>query len=101
MKDVTCPYCGHEMEVCRDDGFACEEDILYRQECPNCEKEFVLTVEYSWSYSSFKADCLNGGEHKWRPLITCPKEYTQMRCDDCGEERQPTEEEWEHIKEKK
>lgn len=91
MSDIECPYCGHEQEVCHDDGFGCEEDTYHQDECSSCEKEFVFTTAISFSYCPKKADCLNGSDHNYKPTFTYPVSCTRMQCDDCGEERQPTE----------
>jgi hypothetical protein len=82
--DCTCPYCDKEM----DDPDDCyEPNKIYQHECPNCEKNFVFTIDYIRCYSENKADCLNGSEHKWEKTITFPVEFTRLYCTDCGEER--------------
>lgn len=100
MKDCECPYCGAEQDINHDDGYGYEEDKTHQQECHSCEKTFTYITCISFSYDTYKADCLNGGEHKWKPTITFPKECTRMRCEDCDEERQPTSEEWAMINKK-
>jgi len=97
MKDLKCPYCGEDLEVCHDDGDGYEQDVLHEMECGNCEKSFVFYTNISFSYEPFKADCLNDGRHVYKPTITYPKEATRMRCNMCDEERQPTEDEWKEI----
>lgn len=37
-----------------------------------------------------KADCLNGGDHDFRPTKTFPKEYTEMECAVCEARRDLT-----------
>ena len=93
MSDTECPYCGADVEINHDDGYGYAEDELHQQECSECEKTFVFWTSIHFSYSPQKADCLNDAEHKFKPTTTCPKEYTRMRCADCGTERQPTPEE--------
>jgi len=88
--DVECPYCGAEQEINHDDGYGYTEDQAYEQECGECEKTFVFHTSISFYYSVNKADCLNGGEHKYRKTCTYPKKYTKMRCQDCDHERAPT-----------
>ena len=66
METVECPYCGHEYEVCQDDGHATGDGKTYREQCPECEKFFALIPSISYSYEGYKADCMNGGEHDWR-----------------------------------
>ena len=96
--DVNCPYCGAGQEICHDDGHGLEEDVLHQQECSKCDKTFVFTTGIIFVYEAQKADCLNGGEHKWKPTQTYPVEFTMMRCSDCDEERSPTESEWATIR---
>lgn len=87
MKDVECPYCGKWQKINHDDGVGYEEDILFFQECRDCYKTFTYTALCVWSYDAQKADCLNEGEHCWKPTHTFPKEYTKMRCTMCDKER--------------
>lgn len=97
MKDIECPYCNEWQDIDHDDGYGYAEDVQHSQECGDCGKEFVYTTGIIFVYSGYKADCLNGGEHKYKPTITCPKEHTRMECPECGEIRQPTEEEMKEI----
>ena len=62
-KDLECPYCGHEQDVCHDDGFGYEEYKRHEVECHFCEKWYVFTTYVSYSYTPEKAECLNTGEH--------------------------------------
>lgn len=59
MFDVECPYCGHQFDVCTDDGAHCDQDTYESENCPECEN--TMMVETSWypSRESFKAQCLN------------------------------------------
>ncbi len=86
MNDTNCPYCGAEVEINHDDGQGYTEDEIHQQECPECEKTFVFTTAIHFSYSPEKADCLNGGEHKYKLTTTYPPEWARMRCEDCGHE---------------
>lgn len=97
MKDLTCPYCGHEQDVCHDDGQGYEEDVLHEEECYECEKYFTFHTTIIFHYKEFKADCLNDDNHKFKPTRTFPKECTQMKCQTCEEKREPTDEEWVEI----
>ena len=97
MKDIECPYCGGEQDICNDDGHGCEEDETYEEECIHCGKTFVFTTYISFSYEAQKADCLNDGEHTYEPTWTIPREYTRMRCTQCDQERPCTKEEIEQI----
>ena len=98
MKDVKCPYCGEEKEIRHDDGDGFDENFLHNQQCNDCDKYFAFTTSISYFYKAYKADCLNDGEHKYKPTTTYPVEYTRMECLDCGDIRDLTEEEWKMIK---
>ena len=94
MYECTCPYCGKTM----DDPDECyEPDVSYEHECPHCENNFILTVDYIRIYSEKRADCLNGEEHEYQPIITYPREYTKMRCLHCDHTRPCTEQEMAQI----
>lgn len=82
---LECPYCEKEIE---DPDDCHDPNENYEWECPHCEKNFVFSIEYDPSYSSHKADCLNGGEHKLRPICGAPKWYFagNYRCQDCDHE---------------
>ena len=86
--DIQCPYCGHDIEICHDDGFGYEEDALHHYECDNCEKMFVFTTSISFYYHAEKADCLNGADHDMQPIIGAPEEnfIGRYRCSVCYEE---------------
>ena len=91
MTDMTCPYCDSEQEVCHDDGAGYAEDETHQHTCSSCGKSFVFSTYISFSYEASPADCLNTGEHDFKPTVTTPKCATRMRCTMCGEEREPTE----------
>lgn len=93
MSDVICPYCDHDFDICHDDGHGMSEDERHEEECPNCAKRFVFTTFIEVSHTGYKADCLNDGEHQLKLSKTYPKQFSKMRCKDCGYERQPTAEE--------
>lgn len=95
--DIKCPYCEHEQDICHDDGYGYEESIAHQQQCGKCNKHFVFYTSISFYYEVEKADCLNGGEHDWKPTRTYPKEFTDMECNMCEKRRRPTEAEWELI----
>lgn len=95
--DVECPYCEVGQEINHKDGYGYEEDETHNQECKDCGKTFTFTTSISFSYDARKAHCLNGGEHKYTKTYTAPIKYTKMYCVDCGEKREPTEDEWKEI----
>jgi len=87
MKDIECPYCGKEQDICHDDGQGYEEDCMHEQECGYCSKIFVYTTSISFYYEVFKADCLNGDEHKYKKMKMFPQIYPDARrCIVCGYE---------------
>lgn len=95
--DIECPYCGREQNIDHDDGYGYEENEIYEQTCYNCDKIFVYHTEISFSYNVEKADCLNEGEHEFKPTCTSPIAYTKMQCTMCELERDPTVEEMKQI----
>lgn len=88
MSDTECPYCNAGQEINHDDGYGYEEDGIYEQECGYCDKVFAYTTSISFYHDAHKADCLNGGEHKYKETATYPRKYTKLECADCGD-RQP------------
>jgi len=97
MSDIECPYCGHGQEVCHDDGANYDESETHQMECHQCERTFVFTTCISFDYSPEKADCLNEGDHNWKPTHTFPKQYTKMRCSMCDEDRECTADEMREV----
>lgn len=97
MSDIECPYCGAGQEICHDDGFGYEEDQKHEMECRECDKTFVFTTSILFMYEPSKADCLNDGEHHFKPTMTTPREYTRMRCTECDLERPCTADEMAQV----
>ena len=85
MYDVKCPYCGEETQINHDDGYGYEEGQLHEQECWKCEKYFAYETIISIDHRPYKADCLNGADHKWKPVRNSHYPDKQ-RCKDCGKE---------------
>lgn len=83
---AECPYCGKEVGIIHDDGYGYEEDQIYNQEC-SCGKTFAFKTIIIFDYDTFKADCLNGGEHNYEKTRTYPPEFARLRCKDCGHEK--------------
>lgn len=85
MSDFECPYCSSEIEPNYDNR---EPDKDYQDECESCGKKFVYSIRYITQYHSSKADCLNGGEHDWKPIVGIPREYfeNKRRCSMCAKE---------------
>lgn len=42
MSDYVCPFCGTEID--NPDWFECGDE--YTEQCPSCEREFNVTIEY-------------------------------------------------------
>jgi len=93
MKDINCPYCNHAQDIDRDNDGWHKEDGLHEQFCGNCEKYFTFTTYLSFSFTAYKADCLNGAEHEYTPNHTIPKEFTKMQCSMCEDCRELIESE--------
>lgn len=87
MTDNSCPYCNADINIKHDDGYGYEENELHQQECSKCRKIFTYTTEIIRIHNTFKADCLNGGEHKYECTYTIPEEYSRWICTECGIER--------------
>lgn len=94
MSDIECPYCGEWMDADNEDypDVGDREDEWYHKECPHCEKTFAYSVEIQFSFTGQKADCLNGGEHKFEKTNTFPERFSRLRCSDCGKEKPIPEE---------
>lgn len=98
MKNIDCPYCDHGQNIDHDDGYGHEEDRLHQQECESCLKIFTFRTSIIYHYESFRAKCLNGGEHKFVPSITYPNCLTKMGCETCEETRGLTDKERKKLK---
>lgn len=86
MRDIECPYCGHEQDVCQDDGHASEDGATYEEQCESCEKMFALVPSISFDFGTYKADCMNDGPHDWnvsKHIHYEGKKY--RRCNVCQE----------------
>lgn len=85
MNNTECPYCGHEEDVCNEDGFGTDENETYRMECGGCGKTYGLTMTIHYHYETKQVKCFNGGEHEWkRPSYRPPAcEYTTKGCHYC------------------
>ena len=86
--DLECPYCGEWNEIDHDGGYGYEEDRPHLQGCSSCEKTFVYYTSISYHYEANKADCQNGGECRFVPMIITPKHWPDaVYCKDCGREK--------------
>lgn len=86
-KDMECPYCGKWQEVCHDDEEGYAEDELHEHQCSECDKYFTFTTYISYSYTPYKADCLNGSPHRLKKKSMFPNYWPNaVRCEDCSYE---------------
>lgn len=92
--DIECPYCGHEQDICHDDGFGYEEGVRHELECHGCGKSYVFETSISFYYEPYPAECLNGEPHEYKPTHTFPRKYSKMSCCNCDHERELTDEEF-------
>lgn len=92
--NVECPYCGAEREVDFDSIVGSDPHRKHVMACGDCGKDFAFTAEVSVTYTSYKTDCLNGGDHRWRFESGYPFHNSVMRCETCDESRKPTAEEF-------
>jgi predicted RNA-binding Zn-ribbon protein involved in translation (DUF1610 family) len=83
MSEAECPYCGDGIQINHGDGYGYDEGGLHKQECYLCNKTFSYRTIISVSYDTRQADCLNGGEHRFRTKDITPDSCT-YRCVDCG-----------------
>ena len=95
--DIRCPYCDSGQKINHNNDYGCKENVLYKQQCPKCKKNFAYFTTITFNYEANQANCLNGGPHKYKSTHIYPQKYTTMRCVACGEECKPTEKEMEKI----
>lgn len=93
MRDLECPYCGHEQDVCHDDGFGYAEDRRHEVRCEGCGKKYVFTTAVSFAYYPSEAECLNDGNHAWKAPNTVPRRYSRWQCQHCDATKPMTPEE--------
>ena len=90
MSDVDCPYCGKGVDICHDDGFACEDGFYGQYECPWCEKSFMIDTSISIDHDAYPAPCLNGdAEHDFQMSKTFPVECARCECRVCKTPKPP------------
>lgn len=95
MKEITCPYCEYEYDLNHDDGaFYNTDGELEKEECPECNKTFMVESSMSWDFEAHEADCQNGGDHDWQQQTGAPREHFigRFTCTLCGEEEHRDEE---------
>lgn len=97
MQDVECPYCEAWQSINHDDGYGCQEDETYQQQCADCEKMFTYTTRISFSYDAEKAPCLNNEaacNYQVRSRNKIPgsnRVYIRLSCEWCGDEKERIE----------
>ena len=93
IEDMQCPYCGAPQEVNRDSSDWYEENIKHDHQCRKCEQSFVFTTSITFSFTPYKAKCIDTDEHKFAITHTYPIEMANMECVHCGLTREMTIEE--------
>lgn len=90
MKDLECPYCGHEQDVCHDDGFGYSEDELHEVECDACEKTYGFRTIIILHYDPVATPCLNGEPHQWKDARRYTSKGTEVfeRCEACDKKQE-------------
>lgn len=48
--DIFCPHCGYVYEI--DDEYYLREDGEHRMQCPDCEKDFIVTTSVSYCFGT-------------------------------------------------
>ena len=88
--EMECPYCHHEYDLNHDDGAFYDESDSTEEECPACEKKFLVWGSCHWNWEPTIAECLNDGNHTWQKRYN-PKHYPDLirkeECRYCGERR--------------
>jgi hypothetical protein len=87
MNDTNCPYCDAEVEINHDDGYGYSESELHEQECKNCNKTFTFATTIHFYYDTYKADCLNDGEHVFKEQKVFSDDFIRFRCETCWIEK--------------
>jgi len=95
--NLTCPYCDYSFDIGHYDK---EAGDRYEQECYACNKYFAYEIEFHITTTTYKADCLNGGEHEWTTIPCYPEFMTQRYCP-CGRSEFVHEEQWRNEMAKK
>lgn len=87
-KDLRCPYCGYVFDSSWFETYP-DQGIVSDADCPDCEKTFSYEVEYHPYFRSWKAPCLNGGEHDWQEIVGVPIFWfkNRRRCSVCDAEK--------------
>lgn len=92
MTDIECPYCGYDYDLNHDDGAFYSEDKQEQEQCPECDKWYIVGTSVSYYHEGSKADCLNGSPHQWSAWYTyyvaeqgdnTGKYYENRHCYDC------------------
>jgi len=90
-ESVECPYCKEYVDIEPDEHYEDFEEY----ECSKCNKNFEVFAEVDIRYSVYgKADCLNGGEHKWKEQVGVPEIHFRGKylCEDCSATHTKSEE---------
>lgn len=86
MSTIECPYCGKDIAEPDD---CPDPSVTYEHECPECEKTFQFTIDYTKDFYPTQADCLNGVPHNYQPIVHAAPEWFfkgKRRCTMCGDQ---------------
>lgn len=73
-RDCSCPFCGEAITI--DEPMGDDEEVDW--ECPECDREFIVTASY---YVTYDATCKDG-EHD---LIPSDRHSGWGTCSHCNE----------------
>ena len=69
--NANCPYCDKSIYI--DPENYGEDGSTQQRECEHCKKKFIFVAEMVVVYiTTYKADCLNGGEHNYEKEFMYP-----------------------------
>ena len=79
---IECPYCEKEIE---EPDECPDPSERYEHQCPECDKNFTFTIDYTKDFYPDKADCLNGVPHDYQPIKGAPDWWFKgkRRCSMC------------------
>ena len=92
-EEIECPYCEYAYDLCHDDGAFYDEGKTEEEECPKCEKHFLVNSSMSWNFTAEKAECLNDNSHNWAKsyseaiIKNNPSLGQREECEACGRKR--------------
>ena len=79
-KDIECPNCKHDQEICHDDGYGYAEGEMHTQFCTSCDYEFKFTTYTSFTYEAY---CAKTEDHKMEQSTVNKDFYICSKCEFC------------------